>query len=117
MKISVSHKQDNNLELSLEGEFDAQGCKNIREKLEDITSECEGKTLFVNLKNVHFIDSSGIGAIVFMYKRVQAVDGKLHITHVNGQPQELMTLLRVHEAIPVSWENDMNDDLLASDAS
>jgi len=103
MKIILKNNTLTEYAISLSGEFDAHGCTEIRDELESIIEECASKTLQIDLKNVSFIDSSGIGAIVFLFKRIQAVDGHLKIVQVQGQPQELLSLLRVHEAIPVEW--------------
>lgn len=90
--------------VRLSGEFDASGCKEIRDELEPIVDEfTEEETLFLNLFDVSFIDSSGVGAIVFLYKRLKSINGSMKITNVHGQPKELLSLLRVNEAIPVEW--------------
>ncbi len=103
MKISIDLSSKNEVSVALNGEFDAAGCKAVRDELEKSVELCNQNTFYLDLKDVSFIDSSGIGAIVFLYKRVNASNGKLKVVNVGGQPKELMNLLRVPEAIPVSW--------------
>lgn len=106
MKISVNLSSENGVTVALSGEFDAAGCKAIREELEaSVPLSCDN-TLSLDLKDVTFLDSSGIGAIVYLFKRVSVVNGTLKVINVDGQPRELMTLLRVNEAIPVVWLNE-----------
>ncbi len=93
------------INVSLEGEFDANGCKEIREELESLVDGAIGRLLILDLENVSFIDSSGIGAIVFLYKRALENEGNLRLRNVTGQPQELITLLRVDKAIDVEFSN------------
>lgn len=102
MQISINLSSNHDVTVTLTGEFDAHGCQAVREDLECAAKQCGGGTLYLDLANVSFLDSSGIGAIVFLFKRVRAVEGKLHILNVRGQPLELMLLLRVGEAIPLS---------------
>jgi len=94
--------------LALEGELDAQGCKDIRDVIELTAQDCTDTTLFLDLHKVTFMDSSGVGAIVFLFKRLTAADAQLQVVNVHGQPKELLSLLRVNEAIPVSWYDENN---------
>ncbi len=114
MKMSITDISQNTFTIELVGEFDAKGCKEIREELENTAALCEEKILYVDLSGVSFIDSSGIGAIVFLFKRVREVHGTLEIINAQGQPKELLTLLRVGEAIPIAF---LGDDIIPSDLS
>ena len=89
------------LVVELRGEMDAHGCTKIRLELEQITNT-ENINVVIEMSQVSFLDSSGIGAIVFLYKRLKARNRTLVITGVQGQPQELMKLLRIDSAIPVT---------------
>ena len=112
MIISFEGEFSENYKVNLSGEFDALGCKEIREQLEGVVDRCGERTLALDLKDVSFIDSSGVGAIVFLFKRLRAVKGYLTLVNVQGQPLELLTLLRVDEAIPVKpfFENDVQSE-------
>lgn len=108
MKISILNSdsaKDQNVQIGLEGEFDALGCKVIRRDLEEFVGDYSGRCIELDLSAVSFIDSSGIGAIVFLYKRMLESNGGLKLVEVNGQPKELITLLRVDKAIEVEWAN------------
>jgi len=106
MKIVQTITDSDDLVLELHGEFDAQGSAEIRQELEEIASETRPEIVFLDLQNVVFIDSSGVGAIVFLYKRLKENSRSLEITGAHGQPRELLELLRVHKAIPVALGNE-----------
>lgn len=89
--------------IGLEGEFDALGCKEIRKDFEELVGNYIGQYIELDLSAVSFIDSSGIGAIVFLYKRMLENNGQLKLVEVTGQPKELISLLRVDKAITVEW--------------
>ena len=57
-------------------------------------------TITLDFSKTEFIDSSGIGAIVFLYKRIEKNGHKLALLNVTGQPFKLMSLLRVDKTIP-----------------
>ena len=108
MKIERIITECKDLIIKLDGEFDALGSAEIRLELEKLAHQSSPEYVFLDLQNVSFIDSSGVGAIVFLYKRLKENQRKLRITGAHGQPRELLELLRIHKAIPVVFGNDEN---------
>ncbi len=94
---------DGDLLIELQGEMDAQGCARIRPELDQIATKDYAKNVVLDLARVSFLDSSGIGAIVFLYKRLKTRDRHLEIINVQNQPRELIELLRLGSAIPVHF--------------
>ena len=101
MNIQHIDTPDGNLMIKLSGEMDALGCSKIRPVLEAITNN-NHLHIILDINQIEFIDSSGIGAIVFLFKRLKAQSRTMEIIGVQGQPQELMTLLRIDSAIPIT---------------
>jgi anti-anti-sigma factor len=101
MKIESINAPNGDLIVEFTGEMDALGCTEVRPELEKIV-QTKNPNIFLDLKEVSFLDSSGIGAIVFLFKRLNAQQRKLAIVGVQGQPEELMQLLRIDIAIPVN---------------
>ena len=101
MKLEHIITDCNDLVLELHGEFDALGSAEIRNELETVATQSAPEIVFLDLQNVVFIDSSGVGAIVFLYKRLRENNRQLQIIGAHGQPRELLELLRIHKAIPV----------------
>ena len=107
MKINQMITDCQDLILELHGEFDALGSADIRQELEAIALQTKPELVFLDLQNVTFVDSSGVGAIVFLYKRLRENSRKLEITGAHGQPRELLELLRIHKAIPVALGSEV----------
>lgn len=110
MQISLKKENTDGHTIQLSGEFDALGCKEIRSDLEDIVNNYQNQTLCLDLDKVSFIDSSGIGAIVFLFKRLTAVNSNLTLVNVHGQVRELITLLGVQDVISVTWGDEPTHD-------
>ncbi|MGD9355389.1 MAG: STAS domain-containing protein [Chromatiales bacterium] len=106
MKIEHHVEQNGTLTLKLAGEMDAAGCALARDDLEEIVSTAPQQGLVLDISAVTFLDSSGIGMIVFLFKRLKADGRSLRIANVGGQPRELMQLLRIEKAIPVTFAED-----------
>ena len=98
MNIKQFDAANDSLTITLSGEMDAHGCSKIRPDLEQITNQPQPH-IIIDISLVSFIDSSGIGAIVFLFKRLKAQNRSMEIIGVQGQPKELMLLLRMDSAI------------------
>ncbi|KMV28606.1 STAS domain-containing protein [Photobacterium swingsii] len=86
--------------LSLQDEFDAHVAKQMEDQLETL-SKTELSELIIDMTKVQFIDSCGIGAIVFLYKRLKSRGKALRLLNVNGQPRQLIVMLRIDKVIPL----------------
>jgi anti-sigma B factor antagonist len=48
--------------------------------------------LLIDLKDVTFVDSSGLGALVSVLKKVRSVDRQMHVCSINAQIRMLFEL-------------------------
>ncbi|MGF1706356.1 STAS domain-containing protein [Enterovibrio baiacu] len=101
MQIEHIQQPDDSLTLVICGDMDAQGCSEIQPELDELVNNETLKDITLDLHNVDFLDSSGIGAIVFLFKRLKAKGKVLSLIQVHGQPMEIIQLLRINSAISV----------------
>ncbi|HEX3032706.1 MAG TPA: anti-sigma factor antagonist [Bacillota bacterium] len=74
------------------GELDMRVTPEFRDRLDTaLENEMAGK-LLLNLSEVSFIDSSGLGAILGRYKRLTQVGGKLAIAAPQPQVKRILEL-------------------------
>jgi len=102
---------DSTMVIVLEGDFDASRVSDIRDDLESMIGSYEGDVV-VDMSSVKFIDSSGVGALVYIYKRMLNRRLRMAVLGVKGQPLKLISLLRIDRALPM-FEN-INDYLRSS---
>lgn len=84
--------------ISLEGDFDSEAVRVHEHRFESLC-EYKVKGIVFDMSNVSFLDSSGIGAMVFLFKRLIAEQRELNITGLSGQPARLIRLLRIDKTI------------------
>ena len=96
------------LTLSIFGDLDAAGSRHAQTDIDDVISNYGHKEIEVDFREVQFLDSSGIGAIVYMFKRLTERERNMRLENVSGQPLEIMNLLRIGHAIPVNSKNPTN---------
>jgi len=88
---------NNDFVIKFHDEFDAEFVKSMRDELEALSELTTN--IVVDLNDVKFIDSSGIGAIVFLYKRMLAKGLNLSVIGLGVQPSELFKMLMLDKTI------------------
>ncbi len=96
------------LTLSIFGNLDAAGSREAQADIDDVISNYGHQEIEVDFSQVQFLDSSGVGAIVYMFKRLTERERNMRLENVSGQPLEIMQLLRIGHAIPVNSKNPTN---------
>src|SRR5215469_268865 len=59
----------------------------------------EGKTVVLDLTNVTYMDSSGLGAIVGLYISAKAVKGRLKLINLNEHLKEIFSITRLGQVM------------------
>jgi anti-sigma B factor antagonist len=82
--------------LQVSGELDALTVPEIRAEIDRIVADGEG-TVVVDLTSLRLVDSSGVGAIVSLFKRVRAEGRRFEVRGVQGQPLQIFQVLRLDQ--------------------
>lgn len=102
MELRTIEASDTVLTLELNGNLDADGSRSAQPHIDQIIADQSHSEVEIDFEKVTFLDSSGVGAIVYLYKRLVERERNMRIENVKGQPLEIMTLLRINQAIPVN---------------
>ncbi len=81
-------------QIRIEGALDALSTLEIRPTIEALIEEKRSR-VEVDLHALRLIDSSGVGALISLYKRLRANGGELVITGLRDQPLAIFKLLRL----------------------
>jgi anti-sigma B factor antagonist len=87
VKDGISH-------LTIEGQLDAVSVSDLRPELDKLV-ETRPRAVEVHLSELRLIDSSGVGALVSLYKRVKGQGGTVVINGVRDQPLAIFKLLKL----------------------
>ncbi|MDX2321855.1 MAG: STAS domain-containing protein [Moritella sp.] len=97
--MDMLRPHDGIIVLKLASDLDSEHVVSLQPSLEALVEQ-HSENIILDFSNVTFIDSTGIGAIVFLFKRLTSQRRTLALLKVSGQPYKLMTMLRVENAIP-----------------
>ena len=98
MEVSVSTEDGRSL-VRLAGEVDTYTVPDVRAAFETV-SLTPGGTVVVDLREVTFIDSSGLGAVIGLYHRARAAGATLRLL-CDGVSLRLVRLTRLDQVIDV----------------
>jgi anti-anti-sigma factor len=99
MSIIIEHTPDYHL-VTLSGSFDLQFSQEFRKSMDHLLQVAKTDVV-LDCQDMSFLDSSGVGAIVYLYKKLRAKDLSLRMRHMQRQPRELMGLLGIDKIIPM----------------
>jgi anti-sigma B factor antagonist len=94
MRFEISAAKDGVTRLVIEGELDAVSVAELRGDLEKLV-KTRPSVVDVDLSQLRMVDSSGVGALVSLYKRVRAQGGSVVIKGLRDQPLAIFRLLRL----------------------
>ena len=84
--------------VTLEGSFDALSTPRVRSTLDALVTD-KRPDVAMDLSSLRSIDSSGVGAVVSLYKRVRAQGGRVRVQGLHGQPLAIFRLLRLDRVL------------------
>jgi anti-sigma B factor antagonist len=86
--------------LEVSGELDIATAPRLRSAIGDLMGQGV-RHLELDLEACTFVDSSGMGALLWASHRMHAVGGDLVVTHVNGAPARALEISGVENVIEV----------------
>ena len=86
--------------IKIDGDMDALSAPQLRAIFETTAQESTGE-ICLDISDVGFLDSSGIGAVLVLLRQLRSQDRKLQIVSVSGQPAGLLMHLKIHNIIPI----------------
>jgi len=110
MKIEIRKVNDVQI-LDISGQITlGEGTMVVRNTVRDIL-QAGGKKIILNLANVNYIDSSGVGELVSTYTTVTTHGGRMKLLSLTKKIRELLTVTKLLTVFEVS---DNERTLLAS---
>jgi anti-sigma B factor antagonist len=108
-ELSVTIRRESGVAIvEVTGDIDLSTVAGLRERLFELADS--GGPLIIDLNQISFIDSTGLGALIGAARRADAHGAGLHAVCSRPQTRKLLWLTGVERRIPLS---DTVDDALA----
>jgi anti-sigma B factor antagonist len=107
MKKNIVINKENEMEkvnniavLSLQGDVDLYRSPDVRKQLEGYISK-KIPCLIVDLKDVSFIDSSGLATLIEAFQKTKKYGGRLYLTGVNEKIRNVFEISRLEDVFTI----------------
>lgn len=118
MTASVSYEETERggvTVVAIGGRLDSTTAGGVREKL---VALAQGPVkVALDLTRLEWIDSSGVGALISLFKRARTSGGDVKVGGLQAQPKEIFRLLRLEAALEVLATVDEAVARLAEEAA
>ena len=100
MELKI-RKNDEIYIIDVLGEMDLYNSYKLKELLMKMI-EKKIEKFIINLEEVEYIDSSGIGALIYITSTVKKMNLRLAITNVHGSVKKVIELTKLTHFFPIS---------------
>ncbi|MFC5650881.1 anti-sigma F factor antagonist [Paenibacillus solisilvae] len=100
LQVELEHYR-NVLIVRLHGELDHHTADVVRIKMEDAILRGSALHVILSLKDLQFMDSSGLGVVLGRYKQLKAKGGKMVVCDVNQSVYRLFELSGLFKILPI----------------
>jgi stage II sporulation protein AA (anti-sigma F factor antagonist) len=91
--------------IRIDGDIDHHTCDEIRSKIDHEIMRKNPKNIIFDMKNVNFMDSSGIGVIIGRYKLIMDKGGLAAMINVKPPIKRVYDICGLKKIIPI-YENE-----------
>ncbi len=98
---AIYNKSKNCLIVRLKGELDDHAAIMLRKGLKDLLKKYPDSSLLLNMQELRFMDSSGVGVILGRYKEINQKNRKLMLCALNPQIKRILDLAGILTIIQV----------------
>ncbi|MFV9510745.1 anti-sigma F factor antagonist [Tepidibacillus sp. LV47] len=107
MSVHIEMEMEKNtLIVRLKGELDHHTSEMVREKIEKELDKGIVNNLLLNLEQLTFMDSSGLGMILGRYKKIRQLKGKMSICCVRPSIYKIFELSGLFKILSV-YDNEV----------
>ncbi|TDL30504.1 STAS domain-containing protein [Jeotgalibacillus sp. S-D1] len=103
ININITKQTEDTVHVAIAGEIDAFTAPKLREELGSF-SQKENLNLVANLSEVNYMDSTGIGVFVGLFKGLKANGGHLKLVGLSDRLKRLFDITGLAEIMDINPE-------------
>ena len=96
----TSQEINDTLVISLAGEFDEHSANYVRDLMDNLMSESNARQVIVDLGQLDFMDSTGIGVMIGRYKKMKSRGIPIFVTNPSKQIDKIFMMTALYDVMP-----------------
>lgn len=100
------NQHEDYLEIILEGDITIGCSLSFKEEIKKAIAEHNCYTILLDLENVSFMDSSGLGMLISLFKDINEHSGSIVFYNVQDYVRKLIKLVRLDQVFTVADTKD-----------
>lgn len=113
MELKIRKAKDKIYIIDVAGEMDLYNSYKLKDLIMKMV-EKKIEMLIINLQEVEYIDSSGIGALIYICSTLKKAGSKLFITNIHGSVKKVVELTKLGGFFPMT--NSLEEAIQKFDA-
>lgn len=106
--VSCTHN-NGNLEISISGEIDHHNARTLRGKIDEKIYLYRPKVVALDVSNVSFMDSSGLGLILGRFTLARELGGELKVVNPNKSVEKILDLAGTSRLITIEKDGTVGN--------
>ena len=106
-------KKENYLSVTLNGEFILGSTSEIKEKVKNYAEANQMYRLMIDLSEVSFMDSSGLGALIAWFKMINEHQGKIVFNNPTSYVRKIMGYAKLDKIFDITDSIEEADAIMA----
>ncbi|MCK4519131.1 MAG: STAS domain-containing protein [Candidatus Omnitrophica bacterium] len=99
MEIKIESKDDISI-CRVSGEITFSTSPDLRKRLIELTDK-HIKKIVIDMKNLTYIDSSGMATVVEILQKIKAIDGELKLANVPDKIKDILEMVRLKDIFDI----------------
>ncbi len=91
--------RDGKMIVYLRGEIDHHTAGEIRDGVDRMIAQIRPTTLILDLSDIEFMDSSGLGLVLGRYRRIKEYGGEIYLCNTNERIMKILKMAGVDKII------------------
>ncbi|MFQ5953082.1 MAG: STAS domain-containing protein [Candidatus Omnitrophota bacterium] len=104
MQINMQEKEGISI-FRIVGDIDVNTSPEIKKSFDNLIKEKKDKVV-VNLKDVSYVDSSGLATLVEIFKNLRAYGGKIKLTNLSSKVMGLFEITKLNKLFDIKAEEE-----------
>lgn len=111
MAMNIQVESQNNRQIvRISGKVTFENCPAFQKRLDAVSGKEGVREVAIDFSQVPFIDSSGVGEILRLFKRMREVDGEVVLMNPNDKLRDLFLMYRFDRFMKIREEADLGKD-------